>query len=221
MADATLDIPKNLSDQLYDILLERMITGDLKAGDRIEVSELVQAYKISRSPVKDALNKLHGAGAIEIGPRVGHFVRKLTKEDVIDVFELRLTLEVLAGRRACSHLKRDDIVFFHRNLERQVEAVHREHPSLIDLYVLDKQLHRKMVTLAQNPTIDNVHRSIHALSHVARSHAVEAHERSVACVAEHREIVSALISGNADHVEHSLVAHLKKGEQYVLSGFRE
>lgn len=85
-----LVIPKNLSDQIYDIILKNIIAGKYKAGDRIDTQKLVKEFNISRSPIKDALNKLHGAGIIDISPRIGHYVRKLTKNELVDLFEFRL-----------------------------------------------------------------------------------------------------------------------------------
>ena len=71
-----LIIPEQISEQVYEIILERIISGEYSTGERVDVASLVAEFGVSRSPVKDALNKLHGAGIAVIAGIV-RFVKGL------------------------------------------------------------------------------------------------------------------------------------------------
>ena len=219
MNSQELEIPRNLSDQIYDIILERIILGELKGGDRIEISQLAKNYKISRSPIKDALNKLHGSGIVEISPRIGHYVRKLSREDIIDIFELRLMLELIAARRAYTNLTEEDVAFLDANVEQSIKLANQKSFSLMKLYTLDKEFHRRIVSLSQNAIIDNVHRTIHVLSHVARTQFPEARERTIESQCEHKSILAAFKEKDKKKIEEAMTLHLKNGENYLAKAF--
>jgi len=214
-----LVIPKNLSDQIYDIILKNIIAGEYKAGDRIDTQKLVKEFNISRSPIKDALNKLYGAGIIDISPRIGHYVRKFTKNELIDLFEFRLILETSAIRKALRGPTEKEFDLLRSSVEQSIELANNSEISMIAIFELDREFHRVLVSLAQNDLMSKIHNNIHILSHAVRMQFVETHERTMVAQNEHKEILKSIEKKDINKVESSITTHLKNAENFMLKYF--
>lgn len=79
---------RSLHQRVYDVLIERVISGDLSAGDRLDASELAQALGVSRTPVKEALSRLASEGIVAIQARRGTSVKVPTHEEVIELYDV-------------------------------------------------------------------------------------------------------------------------------------
>lgn len=96
-------------DEAYLGLKQRIMSGELLPGTQLAPADLAQRHGMSRTPVRDALNSLAQEGLIEVVPRRGYFVSRITVGDVEDVFQLRLILETAAADLATPRIGADDI----------------------------------------------------------------------------------------------------------------
>jgi DNA-binding GntR family transcriptional regulator len=92
-----------LADDVYRSVLQRMLDGGLQAGDRLVMDRLAEEFKVSRTPVREALQRLHNEGAIEPTARRGYVVRATTLEEISQLYDARIAIEghaatVLAGQ---------------------------------------------------------------------------------------------------------------------------
>ena len=83
----------NLLDKAYSILKERIIRRDFKPNQKLSIPELAMQLGVSRTPVRDALNRLEKDGLIKTVSKVGTFVAAIEIQDVLDVMDTRLMLE--------------------------------------------------------------------------------------------------------------------------------
>jgi len=100
----------NLSDALVNEVRNRILDGRLPAGERINEVHLSRALGVSRTPLREALNRLTQEGALLNRPRVGYSVRPLTSEEFEQVYDIRPLLDPealkLAGIPSSEQLKR-------------------------------------------------------------------------------------------------------------------
>jgi DNA-binding GntR family transcriptional regulator len=89
-----------LRDQVRDEIRQRIIDGHLQPGTRIVERDIAAELAVSRVPVREALRMLQSEGFISVVPRKGVVVRSLSRVDVLELFDVREALEVLATRRA-------------------------------------------------------------------------------------------------------------------------
>lgn len=89
-----------LSDQVYDMLREAIVSHRLQPGDRIVESEVARDIGVSQAPVRDALKRLVADGLVTHVPRRGHYVSKISEEEAEQARQVRVVLEELAGRCA-------------------------------------------------------------------------------------------------------------------------
>ncbi|MGL4307733.1 GntR family transcriptional regulator [Cetobacterium sp. SF1] len=84
---------KPIREQVYDQLKELIITGDIVAGERIVELEYAEKFKISRTPIREAIRMLELEGLVEVSSKGGVIVKKITKEDIREIYKIRIALE--------------------------------------------------------------------------------------------------------------------------------
>lgn len=84
---------ESLKSIIYNSILNGIIQDEYKPGQILNEKELVEKYKVSKSPVREALISLCGAGVLRNIPRYGYEVVRLTREDISDILRFRLILE--------------------------------------------------------------------------------------------------------------------------------
>ena len=107
--EATIINQSRISDQVYDYLRSEIVEGRLAPGERISPEELAERLKISKMPIKEAIERLAGEGLLEVQSRRGTFVTRLDPVELAETFEVRCALEVLAGKLAARHITKADI----------------------------------------------------------------------------------------------------------------
>lgn len=100
--DFLVKLPRvpNLTDLACQSLKRHMLDGSLVEGARLTEEQLAKQLGISKSPVREALNRLEAEGLICIQPRRGAFVRKFTFDETRDLFDLRVLLEAYSVETA-------------------------------------------------------------------------------------------------------------------------
>jgi DNA-binding GntR family transcriptional regulator len=96
-----------LREQVKEILLERILRGELKPGDRLVETRIAQELGTSQAPVREALRDLELAHLVESEPFRGSRVRAPSDEDLLQIFPVRAALEELAAREAAKRLGGD------------------------------------------------------------------------------------------------------------------
>jgi len=92
-----MNLPKidnsNLLEKAYTILKERIIRREFKPNQKLSITELATQLGVSRTPVRDALNRLEMDGLIKTVSKVGTYVRAIEIQDLLDIMDTRLMLE--------------------------------------------------------------------------------------------------------------------------------
>ncbi|NPV06797.1 MAG: GntR family transcriptional regulator [Anaerolineae bacterium] len=96
-------------DDAYLALKREIMSGAWPPGTQLHPASLAERLGMSRTPVRDALNALQQEGLVEILPRRGYFVSRITVRDVEEVFDLRLILEAATAKRAATRIAPDEI----------------------------------------------------------------------------------------------------------------
>lgn len=93
---------KNIRDQVYDILRDRMHHGQINFEDRLVDHEIAAELNVSRMPVREALLQLKNEGYLE-GTTRGFVLPQFTADDIANMFEIRLLLEPSAAASSCTN----------------------------------------------------------------------------------------------------------------------
>jgi DNA-binding GntR family transcriptional regulator len=132
----------SLVQEVYEILHQRIVLGQLRPGERLEVARLAQALKVSTMPVKQAIARLEVEGYVEVSPRRGTFVAQLSLEDLLEALDVRLALDLFVAERMVDALSEADLAEMRAAHERMLAL--SSHPGEADYYLrqaLDRQFH--------------------------------------------------------------------------------
>ena len=89
-----------LAQRISHALIQAILDRKLRGGDRLVETDLQKRFKVSRSPLREALRDLENKGLVVIKPRRGTFVKRITRSDIDDHYPVQASLEGLAARQA-------------------------------------------------------------------------------------------------------------------------
>ncbi len=101
--------PAPLRQAVYDTLTELIITGSLKPGQHLVEADLAEHLGVSRQPIREALQRLHTAGWVDLRPAQGAFVHSPTAEECSQLLSVRAILETHSARGAAEHATPADV----------------------------------------------------------------------------------------------------------------
>jgi DNA-binding GntR family transcriptional regulator len=202
-------------DYAYEEIWKRVIMIGGSEEQRLSDVTLAEQLGMSRTPVRQALERLVQEGLVRSDPRRGFWTSTFTARDIHEIYELRGALEVLAVRLAAPRLSQEDL----RSQLEALYAVRAElgvHPVLRFLQV-DIRLHM-LITRASNNG-----RLIHSLS-LLRSQLSMFQmqdtfypERMAIALNDHEQVLLALLAGNVDEAADCLSTHIHHAKEGVLA----
>ena len=105
----------------YAQLKESIYLGDLQPGEHLVETSLAQTFRVSRTPIRQALTRLEQDGLV-LRTASGLVVRDRTPGEVLDIYEVRILLEAQCGRAAAERRTNNDIIALHQAHRRYVNA---------------------------------------------------------------------------------------------------
>jgi DNA-binding GntR family transcriptional regulator len=205
-----------LKDRAYAELKDRILRGDCEPGTFLSERQIVGWLRMSKTPIRAALEKLETEGLVRVSPQQGILVRELSIHDIADQFELRAALETYVVRHLAGRLTPDQAGQLEANLAAQERAL-REH-ELAPMVTLDAEFHILFSRFLGNREIIEVMERLRGKIHRVILRVNEQHpDRLAVSVAEHRGIASAVIDGDAALAARRVEEHLELGKQYLLS----
>ena len=157
----TLDVrlePTLLTDQVYAVLHQAIMSGDLPAGSRLRIRDLAEQVGTSVMPVREAIRRLEEAGLAEREPHKGAVVKGLTLEELVHVYDVRRLLEGEAARLGAERITADDCKRMQAEYDLLVAAI-RERRA-VDLLDHDEALLTILYTASGNPVLVNMIRTL-------------------------------------------------------------
>jgi len=113
----------SLKERAYNIIKNKILNGDFEPGSRVREDILAEEISISRTPVREAINLLSAEGFLNNSPRKGIFMIELSKEEIIDILDLRIVLECLAVDRLIDVMEPEHIQVLEKIMDEFKEAL--------------------------------------------------------------------------------------------------
>lgn len=198
----------NLPSQVQSILLEGILVGTLRPGERLWVDEVAEHFGVSKIPVREALKALEVDGWVTSQPRKGTYVRELSLDELRETFEMRRLLEPYSAGQAALRRTDAQLMELERLLDESNEAL-----KAIDVVAVtqaNRRIHSVMADAAGNSLLRE---SIAKLEQLVQRYFVAVdwqHRRE--SMEQHRAIYEAIRDRNVDLAARLTVAHIDHTE---------
>jgi len=118
--------PAGLVEKLSEAMTEAILEGIFKEGDQLTELDLQKQFNISRTPIRESFRVLEKKGLVEVIPRKGAFVKRISPRDIEDHFPVRSVLEGLAAKQAYPKMSANNLELMDRALARMKTAAENE-----------------------------------------------------------------------------------------------
>ncbi|MDT5336554.1 MAG: hypothetical protein QOD90_2059 [Mycobacterium sp.] len=208
MAADDVDEPISLRDRVYVDLGKKLMIGEIDHRTRLVESQLCEAFNVSRTPLREALVRLHADGMLE-RRNDGYYPVALDIAGVRDLYELRITIEL----RGVTRILETEELRYDKDRLAALEVVWKAleaspPPPEADMVLLDEAFHIELAAasgnLAMVATLDNLNRRIRLI----RMYDFITAERVTATIVEHLEIVDLLLHDELEAGRKALHEHV-------------
>ena len=194
------------SAKIRDSLEQRIVEGELCNGKRLDETELSNFYGVSRTPVREALQRLAESGLAEHLPRRGTFVRSPSLSQLVEMFEVMAELECMAIRLAARRATSNDIDALEKDNETCRAAVAANDTK--KYYEINARLHGRIYQMSGNSFLANEARRLHDRLRPFRRLQLRVRGRMEESMAEHDIILAALRDGDANRAMETMKKHI-------------
>ncbi|WP_212524066.1 GntR family transcriptional regulator [Actibacterium sp. MT2.3-13A] len=201
------------ADHIAKTLEEQIFNGTFANGERLDEVRLAERFGVSRTPLREAFQKLALSGLVEQIPRRGVFVRQPGPVELIEMFEVMAELEAVCGRLAAVRIS-DAALAELREANARCLATVAAHDA--DAYYWENErFHQIIYRESGNSFLEQETLSLHNRLKPFRRAQLRLRGRMDQSMTEHEEIMDALSAGDAERAAASLRSHVAvQGEKF-------
>jgi DNA-binding GntR family transcriptional regulator len=196
------------ASHVYAKVRDAILSGRIEAGTLLRERELAVKFRVSRTPIREALRQLERDGQVQVNPHVGAEVKAVSIQDVFEVLEMRRYLEPNAARIAAKRMTPRCEATLRAIRKTFEEATKRNWTADVSRrYILaDERLHSLILDLAGNrriaQAIKDLRLSIQRYRYLGLSHRFRQNAQ------EHLAIIAALLESDGTAAEAAMARHL-------------
>ncbi len=204
-----------LRDAAFQKIKQSIVNGELEGGTFLSEKALSELLQMSKTPIRSALDRLEMMGLVKLVPNQGFVVQEISLKKIMDIYELRLSLETFAANHLTGKMdkaffdKLDDI------LAMQAEAVEQE--DILRYVELDRQFHESIISgMANEEYAEAMSRIQDKFLMAVRTTFYKNKKRLRSSMNEHKQIRDALASDDPTVTVHLVKKHIEFVEQIML-----
>ncbi len=204
-------------EDIYGRLKARVVGFGIRPGERINEVALARDLQVSRTPLREALNRLVAERLVDFRPGAGFFCRPLEPQAIYDLYELRRIIEVSAVMLACQRATDQDLAALAEDtMARGMEVAGL---TVAEATARDEDFHIGIARLTGNmelaATLQSINDRIRFIRWVNMSAQVKASKE------QHRAILQALLDRDEDRAGDALADHISRRKDEVVAAVKE
>jgi len=205
---------KSLPQAVQESISNMILRGDLRPGDKLNEIDLATRLGVSRGPIREAFRALEGAGLLRSEKNRGVFVREISPEEARDLYTVRSCLEAFACKLLAPKITTEQAAELEQVLE-EMEPSYRLQ-DVDDFYPRNIHFHNRIVEMAGSPKLLSLYRNLINEVHLISRIGIAKEGGRLKANPEHREIVAALKSHDADRAEQLVTKHVLSSRDRFL-----
>lgn len=205
---------ESLRTKVYTALRQDIVSGKIPGGTRITEISIADSLRVSRTPVREALQKLSQERLLISIPKAGYMVEDLSDDDIQDLFTTRMEIEQIAIKKAIQYITTEELKALDDNLEKTKTAI----KSKNNLYLteLDVAFHSILYTAARSRSLFRVCKNFGDLTLKYRHGLNLSSSLRNQLLQNHIEIYQAMLSKDINGAVQAMENHVKKAKGHLL-----
>ncbi len=201
-------------DQAFERLRDAIITGHFAPGARLIERELCEAMGVSRTSIREVLRRLEAEQLIEVEPRRGPIVARLSRKQVMEIYEVRALLEAAVVRRFALEASVEDIAELRRIYDKL--SVVRGQGDVAAIVSTTRQFSEHMMKIVNHELINDIHQKLIARISVSRVFAISRPGRLQQSARELAAVMDAIERRDADGAAQNLMIYVRNAGEAAL-----
>ena len=201
--------PRPLYEEVAERLRQRIFLRELTPGSWIDELKIAEELGISRTPLREALKVLAAEGLVTMKVRRGAYVTEVSEQDLREVYELLALLEADAASAVASKATADE--------RAELQALHQELEAALGdrdrFFALNERFHVRLLEMAGNRWRQQIVADLRKVMKLNRHHSLFKTGRMAESLAEHRDILEALLHNQPQAARERMQAHFQHGLQ--------
>jgi DNA-binding GntR family transcriptional regulator len=203
-----------IRDRVYNYLKSAILNGEYQSGERLIERELADKLKISRTPIREALFRLESQGFVKTVPRKGVVVSKISSEEVLEVFTILSSLQVLAVKLAIQRLDDETKSLFIQVIEKTDGYLAGN--GGIDVSSLHMEINETLFNATKSPKLTEIIQGLYEYIRAFANTAYEVPGRMQKSMEEHREILLAVRDRESEMAEYLTRIHIENSRKAYM-----
>lgn len=205
------------AQKAYDLVRERILSGDYPPSLRITEQEIADASGVSRTPVREALQQLQSEGLVRVTANQGAVVVDWSDDEFNDLFELRALLEPYGVARAATRISPEGVATLRELAQSQYEESEKRRPGYTDrIGSLNSEFHRTLHEFAESPRLSMLIPMLIEAPLVLRTFTKYDETELMRSASHHLEIVAALEAGDPDWAAAVMRSHILAAQHSIF-----
>ena len=207
-----------LREDIKENLIDAILRGQFKPGERLAEAKLAKEYAVSQSPIREALRDLEMMGFVESVPFSGTFVRDLSLKEMLDTYAVRAWMEAMAGRLATPNLTEEVFARLEALLERMMREAQNNNSH--GFAKADFAFHQTIVAAAGNSTLIRLYDMLQ-FAYWTYASTILTGYNLVYQARRHYKILDALNTGDPDRIAATLQDHIEELIDRITAHYAE
>jgi GntR family transcriptional regulator, rspAB operon transcriptional repressor len=208
-----------LCERVYRHLRQQILEDELAPGTELSEVALSRDLAVSKGPIREAMGRLAAEGLVTVRPRRGAEVRSLTPQELIDAYQVREALEVMAVRLAVPRCSQADLACLDELAGSMAEFARTD--RVVDFFAANVAFHELLCQLSGNAKLQEVHHRLEGEISRFQARTLALRGSLGSSVAEHRAILAAVRLGDVDKACELTAAHIRVPAQRLQESLGE
>lgn len=196
---------------LFETLRDDILKQKIENGTKLTEATVCDMYKVSRTPVREAFQKLELDGLIDIIPNKGAFVRGLSKQDIEDMYELRKAYEVICVKFAIDRITDEEMTKLKESYDLMEFFRIKEDP--VKFLEMNTSFHQILYNATNNRMLQHVLTSYQVYTKNTKLSSEYIREYFDEVLAEHRAIYEAIASKDKEAASKAAAVHMDNSKR--------
>ena len=207
---------KPMRERVYEILKKMIIDGEISPEEKIVETEYAEKFQISRTPLREAIRMLELEGYVESHSKGGVIVKNCTKEDVEEIYKIRIALEGIILEEVIKKASQSDIKKL-ENIIKDTKKMMSENKNNDDIFKLFSKFNNTLYSIAKMSRVEDLIKNMNLYLRRFRKMAIEDFDRKKQAYDDHVELVNAIKENDINKALEINKIHLERSKNFIMS----